>query len=164
MTATSDGQGLVQLNRIGTAVFAVTAVLAAVIFDGAVKVLAVVVCLVLFAIGVWTFLWGYWSAVQRSRVDQIAVSQLYFLSGSVVHRSQKRTMLVLLAVQCAVGLGTALARPNTGDSPGSTLAFGILVPMFGLGLNGLLAAHHGTFLPRDVPPSDDEIGQNASHG
>jgi hypothetical protein len=49
------------------------------------------------------------------------------------------------------------------------LAVGFLVPMLGFGLNGLWAVTHGTFLPRHeeapvVPATEDEIGQNASHG
>lgn len=156
-----------RVNQVGTAAFVVTALAAAVTFSGPLKVLGVVVALVLFAIGIWTFLWGYWSAVQRSRVDEIAVTQLYFLAGDVVDRTTKRWMMWLLAVQCVVGLATALARPSTDGSPGSTLAFGILVPMFGLGLNGLLSAHHGTFDPRavpEVPPGDADLGKNAGHG
>ena len=35
----------------------------------------------LFAIGVFAFLWSYWNAVQRSRTDEISVTQLYFLMG-----------------------------------------------------------------------------------
>jgi hypothetical protein len=33
--------------------------------------------------------------------------------------------------------------------PFSPLAFGILVPVFGLGCAGLWAAHHGSFGPRE---------------
>jgi hypothetical protein len=158
---------ILRVNQVGTALFVATATLAAVVFSGPAKVVGVIVALALFAIGVWTFLWSYWSAVQRSRVDQIAVTQLYFLVGEVVDRRVKRWMMGLLTLQCVVALATALARPSTEGAAGSTLAFGILVPMFGLGLNGLLAAHHGTFEPRragDVPPLDPEMDKNANHG
>lgn len=56
-----------------------------------------------------------------------------------------------LAAQVIVAVATAIARPNTlqegaqGSSRGSTLAFGVLVPVLGLGLNGLWAATYGTF-------------------
>jgi hypothetical protein len=45
-------------------------------------------------------------------------------------------------------LATALSRPSTDGRAGSTLAFGVLVPMLGIGLNGLASARHGTFPPR----------------
>ncbi len=163
------GSAIVRLNLVATAVFTVSAVLAAWVFTMPWRVQGVVVSLGLFALGVWVFLWGYWTAVQRSRVDQIAVAQVYFLTHRVVPVIQQRAMWLALSVQCAVSLVTALARPNTDGKPGSTLAFGILVPMLGLGLNGLLAARHGNFAPRtvggaQVPPSDPEMEQNAPHG
>lgn len=163
------GSAIVKLNVVATAVFSISAVLAAWIFTTPWRVQGVVVSVGLFALGVWVFLWGYWSAVQRSRVDQIAVAQIYFLTHRVVPAAQRRVMWVALGAQCVVSLATALARPDTDGKPGSTLAFGILVPMLGLGLNGLLAARHGNFVPRtvmaqQVPPSDPEMEQNAPHG
>jgi hypothetical protein len=133
------------------------------------RVQGVVVALTLFSAGVCVFLWGYWSAVQRSRIDQIAVAQIYFLTHAVVPRRQRFAMWAALAVQSVVSLATALARPETDGQPGSTLAFGILVPMLGLGLNGLLAARYGNFAPRPaettpVPPINPEMEQNAPHG
>ena len=57
--------------------------------------------------------------------------------------------LSLLAVQVVTGLATALARPDAADgTPGPSLALGVLVPVFGFGLNGWWAAFHGTFDPR----------------
>jgi hypothetical protein len=47
-----------------------------------------------------------------------------------------------LGAQTAIALGTAAARPFT------SVAFGILVPMFGLGLAGLWGARHGRFEAR----------------
>lgn len=168
-TDTMPGAAIVKLNVIATAVFTVSAVLAALLFTSPWRVQGVVVSLGLFGLGVWVFLWGYWTAVQRSRVDQIAVAQIYFLTHRVVPVAQQRLMLGALTVQCVVSLVTALARPNTDGQPGSTLAFGILVPMLGLGLNGLLAARYGRFAPRPgpteaVPPGDPEMEQNAPHG
>jgi hypothetical protein len=78
-----------------------------------------------------------------------------------------RVMNLALAVQVIVALTTTLARPNGPDgNPGSSLAVGFLVPMLGLGLNGLWAAHHGRFEPRRgaVTPEEDAIGQNEGHG
>ena len=58
-------------------------------------------------------------------------------------------MWLALAAQVAIAVVTTLARPDGPDgNPGSSLALGFLVPMFGLGLNGLWAAFHGRFPPR----------------
>jgi hypothetical protein len=85
-------------------------------------------------------------------------------------------------VQVVVALGTAIGRSEADDgSPGTSLAVGILVPMFGLGLNGLWAAFHGVFPPRERSAgagvdiggavgddvgttSGSELGQNGDHG
>jgi hypothetical protein len=156
---------IVRLDVIGTVLFTVSAVLAAVVFDGPAKVQGVVVDLALFAIGVAAFLWGYWVAVQRSRQDELSVAELYFLLGAAIPRDVKRTMNLCLLVQTVVAVATAMTRLTTpsdtassGSSAGSTLAFGVLVPMLGLGLNGLWAAVHGNFGPRRKRSDDDEIG------
>lgn len=144
------GSRILWADIAGTAVFITSATAATAIFDGPVKVQGVVVALALFAIGVGAFLWGYWSAVQRSRTHEMSVAELYFLLGSAVPRRVKFIMNGCLVLQTAVALATALVRGSTpdaagGSNPGSTLAFGVLVPMLGLGLNGLWAASHGDF-------------------
>jgi hypothetical protein len=80
-------------------------------------------------------------------------------------------MLTLVVVQFGTALATTLARPNGPDgSPGSSLAVGFLVTMFGLGLNGLWAAYHGRFAPRQdldavaVPESSRRRDKNEDHG
>ena len=58
-----------------------------------------------------------------------------------------------------------IARPNTADgSPGSSLALGFLVPMFGLGMNGLWAAYHGTFPARADGPAGPETADAPEGG
>jgi hypothetical protein len=50
---------------------------------------------------------------------------------------------------------------------GSTLAFGVLVPLLGLGLNGLWASKYGTFGKRILPEvsaPEGEIGKDGAHG
>lgn len=165
---TSDpilGRRLMTLDIVGTAMFTVSAIVAAVVFEGAAKVQGVVVDLALFAVGVATFLLGYWTAVQRSRQDEMSVAELFFLLGAAIPARVKRTMNLCLIVQTVVAITTAMTRLSTpssttpsGSSAGSTLAFGVLVPMFGLGLNGLWAATHGAFGPRRKRHDDDAIG------
>lgn len=182
--SSEPGQAIVRADVIGTVAFVVSATLAAVVFTGPMRLLGVVVALALFAVGVFAFLWSYITAVNRSRTDNIAVAQLYFLVSGSAPKSVRRVMSSALAVQVLVALTTAIARSRTDGRAGSTLAFGILVPMFGLGLNGLWCSKHGSFAARPmpnagqstaaerdddvnsegVPPSDDEMEQNSPHG
>ena len=53
-------------------------------------------------------------------------------------------MMASLAAEVVVALATASARPFT------SLAFGILAPVFALGLAGLWGARFGTFGPRSA--------------
>ena len=149
----SESDMVVRANVLATSLFVVSSGLAALIFDGPWKVQGVVVSLVLFAVGVAAFLWGYWTAVQRSREVEMSVAELYFLMGAAVPKRIKQVMLGCLSVQSVAALVTAIARPSTpasdgGSTAGSTLAFGVLVPVLGLGLNGLWAARSGRFPPR----------------
>lgn len=166
------GSVIIGANVAFTAVFLVSAVVSTVLFSNPWKVIAVVVSLACFSLGVVAFLWGYWNAVQRSREENIGVASLYFLTDGVAPGRVARVMNVCLAVQVTCGLVTALARKSTDGRPGSTLAFGILVPMLGLGLNGLWGAFHGTFGPRlaaptrhngEMPSGGSENGQDTDH-
>ena len=168
-----NGLRIIRFNILGTLIFSVSALWAAIVFDGLAKSQGVVVALVLFAIGTGVFLWGYWTAVQRSREQEISVAELYFLMGQAIPKKVKVVMHSCLTAQCVVAVATALARPNTlqegaeSSSRGSTLAFGVLVPVLGLGLNGLWAATYGTFgarrlkgetSPSESHPDDRQIG------
>lgn len=163
------GTLIVRVNAVLTVIFLVTAIVSAVVFDQPWKAIGVAVSLFTFSVGVIAFLWGYWTAVQRSREDNISVAALYFLIDGCAPQSVARRMNALLAIQVVGGLATALARPSTGADRGSTLAFGILVPMLGLGLNGLWGAYYGTFAPRntssapEVPTQGLEIEKDGDH-
>ena len=108
----------------------------------------VAVDLALFAIGCFAFIWSYFSAVQRSRTDEISVAGLFALTGGVAPRRITLVMNSCLSAQVVVGLIGAIVRSSTDGRAGSTLAFGVLVPIFGLGLNGLWSSRLGVFPPR----------------
>ncbi len=156
-----QGDVIVLADVVGTMVFTVTAITAAVVFSTAAQWVGAITAMALFAIGVFVFLWSFWNAVQRSRDEQIGVMQMYLLLGDPTPPRVRRIMLAMLAIQVSVALATALARSESEDgSPGTSLAVGILVPMFGLGLNGLWCAFHGVFPPRD----DLEVTGDPLHG
>ncbi|HUQ64160.1 MAG TPA: hypothetical protein VM121_10435 [Acidimicrobiales bacterium] len=144
-----EGAGAGAIGRAswwGTAVFTLTAVGA--VAYSALEAVAFTVAVVLFFAGCVAFIAAYARAVSRSRVDLIAVSSLFFLTGSAP-KSVRRSLLAALAVQIVVALATAIARPYT------SLAAGTLVPAYGLGLCGLWAARHGTFRPRTDPTTTE---------
>jgi hypothetical protein len=144
------GDVVIRADLAGTLLFGVTAAIAAIVFTSVWQWVAAITALVLFAVGVFAFLWSYWNAVQRSRTDEISVTGLYFLLGPAIPSRVRRTMLLTLVLQVVIALVTALARSEGTDGrPGTSLALGFLVPMFGFGLNGLWAAYHGDFPPRD---------------
>jgi hypothetical protein len=170
-----EGDVIVLADVVGTVAFAITAVYAAVVFSTAAQWVGAITAMSLFAVGVFAFLWSFWNAVQRSRSEQIGVMQMYLLLGDPTPSRVRLIMLLMLGVQITVALVTAVARSEAEDgTPGTSLAVGILVPMFGLGLNGLWCAFHGVFPARlDVVPdtsdtdgvtSEAAIDKNERHG
>lgn len=141
--------GAPRLNVLGTVAFALVTTGAATRFTDPWRTTVIVVDLTLFAVGVATFLWGFSVAVSRSRTDSIGVGQLFLVLGPIAPRGVKAVMWSCLTAQVLVGLAGALARPETDGRPGSALAFGVLVPMFGIGLNGWWGARHGRFAARE---------------
>ena len=133
---------IVRAAFVGTGVFLVTAVLAAATNADAIVVVAVIVDVVLFLIGCAAFLITLLRAAGRSRTDELSVAGIWWLTGSAPS-DIRRQLLGAFGVEVVVALVTASVRPFTG------LAFGILVPMYGLGLVGLWAARRGSF-PRRV--------------
>jgi hypothetical protein len=136
---------IVQASIAGTVLFALTAVPAAIAPDTFVGV-AVLVSLALFAVGLVAFVWAYAVAVGRSRTDLMGIGGLFFLAGSAPRVVQRRLIGSLVA-EIVIAVVTASTRVYT------PLAFGVLVPMYGLGLMGLWGARYGTFPPRPPQPA-----------
>jgi hypothetical protein len=158
------GSFLVKCNLALTGLFVATSIVAAVTFTSPWKTVGVVVSLSCFSVGIVAFLWGYWTAVQRSRTDNISVAALYFLVDNCAPQSVARLMNSALGVQVVVAVATAISRTTTDGRAGSTLAFGVLAPMMGLGLNGLWGATYGSFAPRQFNDSDEVPLQEPTSG
>lgn len=132
----------VRANWIATGVFTVTAFAAD--FVPFMRVPAAVVALVLFAVGTVVMGAALLIAANRSRESAISIGGLFFLGDGVAPKDVQRQLMAALAVQTVVGLVTAALRPYTSS------AFGVLVPILGLGVAGLWGARHGTFAERVV--------------
>jgi hypothetical protein len=135
-----SGSRIITASLIGTGLFTVVATGAA-IWPATLDLVAFVVSVVLFAIGVVLFVLAYGVAVVRSREEEIAVTSLFFLAGSAPARVRWQ-LLGSIGVEVVVAAVTAAVRPFT------SLAAGVLVPVYGLGLSGLWGARSGRFPPR----------------
>ena len=98
---------------------------------------AALVAILMFLGGTGLMAWALLIAAGRSRTDAIDIGGLFF-------SQPPRDLKLAFAAQIVVGLAAAAARPNTGS------AFGVLAPVFGLGLMGLWGARHGRFPARET--------------
>jgi hypothetical protein len=136
----ATGRGIVAASCVGDLLFGVTAIPVALgvdAFDGP----AVVVALLLFfaSLVVWCWALGL-AAVRTTRGDDVQVMSLFLLEGQAPARA--RWLLYGSCLVClAITVGTAAANP-----------FGVLVPMYPLGLVGLWGARHGVYPPRRTVP------------
>jgi hypothetical protein len=135
---------------IGTALFVLAEGIAIPLRNERVgQVIIIAVSMLLFAVGVATSLWAYTAALERSRVQEVGVANLFMLTGGTAPKPIRRTMSICLAAQVIAALGGATAGVvGLEHDQLNALAFGVLVPMFGIGVNGLWAARYGTYGPR----------------
>ncbi len=152
----AEGHDLLKACWAGTGVFAATAVVTTV-FSDPMAVPIAVVSLGLLAAGCAAMLWAFQRALQRSRYELIGVGGLYFLAGCAP-RSVRFSMMAALAVEAVVALAAASIRPFTAS------AFGILVPVYALGLSGAWGARHGTFPSRSSNGTISERGDPSRNG
>jgi hypothetical protein len=135
-----QGEAIVNGSWAGTGLYTALAILGT-IFPDTFATATAAVAGVLFVIGCIVFLYAYARAVSRSRTDLIGIGGLYFLSGTAPKRVRFR-LLLSFAVEIVAATASSSIRPFT------PMAFGFLVPVFGLGMCGLWGARHGTFESR----------------
>lgn len=99
-------------------------------------------CIVVFFAGSGLFSWAFLIAASRSRQEEVSVAGAFFLGDGSTSTEHRRWAYGLLAAQTVIGLVAASADPYT------AMAFGILVPMFGLGVVAFLGSAHGMFRVR----------------
>jgi hypothetical protein len=143
VTEDLPGRGVRRASWAGTVVFVVTAVAAAAA-PSTFEPVALLVAASLFATGCAVFLWAFFVMAGRSRTEQMELAQVWLLAGAPTPARVRLSLLGSFGVEVAAGFATAGARPYT------SLAAGVLVPMYGLALCGLWAARHGAFPPRPV--------------
>lgn len=135
---------ITRLRRLDEMVTAVQLVGMVVAFFGSESVRNVVAtgCIVVFLAGAALFTWAFLIAAGRSRLEEVSVAGAFFLGDGAVSNSDRVWAYGLLTAQSVIGLAAASADPYT------TMAFGILVPMFGIGAVAFLGSAHGAFRVR----------------
>ena len=134
----------IRLSVLGTALFVVTGVIATIDVDR--PQVFVAVSLVEFAVGTIVFAYAFLRAVGRSRTETIGIGGLFFGAGSAP-RNVRTVLVGSFAVQTVAAIVFASIRLYT------SLAFGVLAPMWALGFTGLWVSIHGTFPPREPEPT-----------
>jgi hypothetical protein len=146
LDGTISGEAIINASWAGTGLYTALAI-AGTIFPDTFATPTAVLSGVLFVVGCVTFLWAYAVAVSRSRTDLIGIGGLYFLVGTAPKVVRFRLRLSL-AIEIVAAIVSSSIRPFT------PMAFGFLVPVFGLGMSGLWGARHGAFESRAVPESE----------
>jgi hypothetical protein len=132
------GTGLVNLTFVGTGLLVGTSVAGAAAPDRFGLAHAAVSC-ILFTVGTGGLLWAYALGVSRSRVDAVSIPGLFFLAGEAAPAEVRRPLRVALAVEVVAVVAAALIRPYT------EVAFGVLAPVFAMGLMGAWGGRYGRF-------------------
>jgi hypothetical protein len=138
---TDAGDPIIKASWAGTALFALSTAVAVIVPDA--RLAGAVVDLALFLAGCVAFFWCLAVAAERSREREIGLWSLFLLEG-VASRRVRQQLLAPLVIQIVIALAAAFVA--------APLAFGLLVPIYGLGLGGLWGAKHGVFGPRVVGP------------
>ncbi len=134
--------GLLRASVGATLVQLVTTVVGVVSDADRVRSAFAVVSVVLFFVGVVAFVIAFVIAAGRSRDEEVWFGGAFFLTGGVAAPRMRLLLLGSLAAQVVIGLVGASLAPFT------ALAFGVLVPLSGLGFLALYGARWGEFSPR----------------
>ena len=149
----AGGGAVVRADIIGTVLIAAVGALG-LVSEALARSLLVPVSSVAAAAGVIAFVWSYFRAVSRSRDHEISVSQLYGVAGKVAPPGVKRRLQWCLWGQVVVAVAvTAIGFSQTEPQEFNWPAVIIVVPLYGMGLNGVWVSCFGTFGPRILASS-----------
>jgi hypothetical protein len=129
------GRGIIRLDLVGTIAFALVTLVGSVSETAAADLANLVVSAVLFVGGCVAFGVGFVLAAGRSRTEVVDLAGLFYLTGSGPPRA-RRPLLGLWFAQIAV----AVASVFTLQPP-----FGVMAPVWGIGLITVWGSRHGRF-------------------
>ena len=139
-------RGILWFSAVATLLFTVAQTVGVIANTRSTRSFAAYVSLGLFAIGCVAFLVALIQGGIRTRTHSMTMAGWWVLSNSAP-QAVRRGLLGSLGAQILVALVAASLRPLT------ALAFGVLVPTFGLGLCGLWGARYGWFPSIDAAAS-----------
>jgi hypothetical protein len=142
-----EGRWIIASAWIGTTVFIGATAVA--MFVPAARIAVVVVDLLLLLAGSGLYFWGWGVAAGRSREDQITLWNLILLED-VAPNAVRTRLLGALAVEVVVAAATCWIT--------AALAFGWLVPVWGLAHCELWGARYGVFPARAAPDGEGHNG------
>lgn len=140
--ASPQAQGLLRLQWQATLVFVAATVLN-VLTDGAIDIPYAVLCTIAFVVGFIAFSLGFWNGLQRSKEEEVTLWGLVAASSTHVPARARTIHWASIVTQLVGAVVAASLRAFTPQ------AFGLLVPMLGLGLAGLWGSRYASFHPRD---------------
>lgn len=136
--AIATGGPLLTVDLAATVAFVVATVVAAAWPGNVTDVANIAVSAVLFLGGCAAFAVGFLRAAGRSRHEVVDLAGLFYLTGSAP-RTVRRRFLGLWFAQIAVAAASvAYIRPP----------FGVMAPVWGIGVITLWSSRHGTFPAR----------------
>lgn len=134
----------------------VLAEVAALLFGGVALRVFVALSLAMFVVGCVAFLWAFAVGVSRSRYETIAVSTIYGLAGTET-QGARLPLFGSIVVEVIAAVAGAAAKPFT------PMAFGVLAPMFALGMTGVWGARYGGGSEAPRGPLDAGEAMPANH-
>ena len=139
--STAPGAAILKVDLAGTVALAAVTLLASVWETAATDIVNLVVSGVLFVGGFVAFFLGFVPAANRSRTELVDLAGLFYLTGSAP-RAVRRVLLGLWFAQIAIAAASVVAVQPP---------FGVMAPVWGIGLLPLWAARYGVFPPRPLP-------------
>lgn len=131
----TPGLGIVRADVLGTVVLALVSIATGVAPNDPTELASLVVAGVLFVGGCGAFAVGFVRAVGRSRTEVIDLPGLFWLTGSAPEGARRPLRALVIAQSVIAIASVAVVRPP----------FGVMAPVWGVGLVTLWTARHGTF-------------------
>ena len=138
-TGTTDA--IARASLISTVAFGVLSTVTFLLADRLDRTFSVI-CALLFVAGTLLLGLGMWNGIQRSRIEEVTLTGLLSVDKSHVPTSVRNALWLSIVLQIAISLIFASLRPFTEQ------AFGLLVPMVGLGFAGLWGSRFAEFHER----------------
>ncbi len=129
------GEAIVRADLIGTIALAVVSIATGVAPTDATELASLIVAGVLFVGGCAAFAVGFLRAVGRSRTEVIDLPGLFWLTASAPEGARRRLRALVIAQSVIAVASVAVVRPP----------FGVMAPVWGVGLVTLWTGRYGTF-------------------